>query len=249
MPTELLVAIISAVVALLAAAITIWGQTRSVRITSELRRKEEDEKRRREEKKEISRFHEPLLYAAYDLQSRIYNLLELDMIAKHYQDGDERSRHYVVDNTAFLIAQYFGWTEIIRQGGLFLDLGGTEQNRKLNAFLNKITQAWLRDDIGRTLCIFRGNQRVIGELMIEYDTQDFTCLTYGGFLLALQDETAGALMHLHHLQQDVSSALENIDLARSRFIHLQHALIDLINFLDPQFIRFPKEGRGKLGFA
>ncbi len=243
MPIELIVAIISAVVALTAAAITIWGQTRSARVAAELRREEEEENRKREDQRLMSRYREPLVHAAFDLQSRIFNLLELQLINAHYKHGDARTRDYVVNNTAFLIAQYFGWSEIIRQEGLFLDLGETGKTRRLNELQDKITHAWLRDDRGNNLCIFKGNQRVIGEEMIKQVQQGVNCLTYGDFNRALDDESKE---HLRFLQQDIIPVLENIDLARSRLILLQNVLIDLIDFLDPDYVRFPKDRRSKL---
>lgn len=243
MATQLLVAIISAVVALVAAAITIWGQTRSTRLASQLRREEEEEKHKQEAKRLISRYREPLVHAAFDLQSRIYNFLELQMIDLHYDNGSDRTRAYVVDNTAFLIAQYFGWSEIFRQEGLFLDLGESSNTRRLNEIQDNITHAWLRGDLGMDLCIFKGNQRVIGEEMIRKGPEGLNCATYGEFLSIISDENN---QHLLHLKQDVKALVTDIEPVRSRLILLQNVLINLIDFLDPNYIRFPKNRRTKL---
>ena len=242
MATEILVATISAIVALIAAAITIWGQTRSAKLQAELRREENEDKRQREAKRLITRYREPLVHAAYDLQSRIYNILKLQLINLHYINGTERSKNYVVNNTAFLIAQYFGWSEIIRQDGLFLDLGELDRTRKLNELQDTITHTWLRDDLGSALCIFRGNQRVIGEEMIKREDGS-NCLTYGEFLKALGDDQK---TYLRSLNDDISVVIKNIDVIRSRLLMLQHTLVDLIDFLDPNFVRFPQNRRTKI---
>ena len=243
MATELIVATISAVVALVAAAITIWGQTRNARLQAQLRREEEADKRKREAKRLITRYREPLIHAAFDLQSRVYNFLELQLIDLHYVNGSDRSRQYVINNTAYLVAQYFGWSEVLRQDGLFLDLGEMERTRKLNELQDKITHTWLRDDLGQDLCIFKGNQRVIGEEMIKPEEDGLNCLTYGEFLKAIED---GKHEHLQLLRQDLQNVIDNISLVRSRLVLLQNALIDLIDFLDPGYVRFPKNRRSKL---
>lgn len=243
MSTELIVGLISAAVAIIAAAITVWGQTRSARLQSQLRREEEAEKRKREAARLISRYREPLIHAAYDLQSRCYNLLQLKIISLHYNNGGERARTYVINNTAFLIAQYFGWTEIIRQEGLFLDLGEDEKTRTLNELQDEITHAWLRDDMGSTLMFFKGNQRVIGEQMIHRMDGATYCMTYGEFLKSID---APEKEHLAYLVEDVTAAINNIEESRQRLILLQNKLINLVDFLDPEFIRFPANRRTRL---
>jgi hypothetical protein len=111
--TELLVALVSGAVALSSAALAIWGQFRSARIAAEIEQLRFAEQRRVESEKAISRYREPLARAAYDLQSRLYNILEHSLISAYFDNGDERERAYVVDNTVFLVAQYLAWTEII----------------------------------------------------------------------------------------------------------------------------------------
>jgi hypothetical protein len=40
----------------------------------------------------MSRYRDPLLRAAFDLQSRLYNIVELDFLAKHCTDEDPDAR-------------------------------------------------------------------------------------------------------------------------------------------------------------
>lgn len=243
MTTELIATIVSAIVALLAAAFTFWGGMRKTHLEANLRREEIDASRQLEAQRILSRFREPLVHAAYELQSRIYNLLELDIIDHHFVNGNERAQRYVVDNTAYLIGQYFGWTEIIRQEGQFLDLGELATTRQLNEIQNAITHAWLKGSLGPHLVIFRGNQRGIGEEMIERSKNGPECIGYARFLKLLEK---GKHPFLRHLQDDVLEAIQHIDATRHRLVVLQNHQIDLIDFLDPNHVRFHESSRMKL---
>lgn len=65
MGTELLVALISGVVALSSAALAIWGQFRSTRLAAQMEELRLAEQRRFESGKTVSRYREPLARAAY----------------------------------------------------------------------------------------------------------------------------------------------------------------------------------------
>lgn len=45
---------------------------------------------------------------------------------------------------------------------------------------------------------------------------------------------------------EVKKVASNVLEASGRLSALQHGLIDMLDFLDPDFIRFPKERRGKV---
>ena len=49
------------------------------------------------------------------------------------------------------------------------------------------------------------------------------------------------------LEQDIGLLAAEPELHRERLIQLQHTLIDLVDFLDPEFSRFPSFIRTKLG--
>ena len=55
------------------------------------------------------------MHAAYDLQSRIFNILERGFLDRYYFRGSEREKEYAMENTVFLVAQFLGWTEAIRE--------------------------------------------------------------------------------------------------------------------------------------
>jgi hypothetical protein len=92
MTTELLVALISSAVALCSAALAVWGQFSSARLSAELEELRLAQQRRIESEKALSRYREPLARAAYDLQSRLYNILEEGMIPAYFDNGGQRER-------------------------------------------------------------------------------------------------------------------------------------------------------------
>jgi hypothetical protein len=48
------------------------------------------------------------------------------------------------------------------------------------------------------------------------------------------------------LRRDVISLGNGLDQAVERLKNIQHALIDLLNMLDPEYLRFPLERRAKV---
>jgi hypothetical protein len=139
MSGELVVAVISAAVALASVTISVWSARGTARLQDELA-----ERRRQASKEELveqvmSRYREPLLRAASDLQSRIYDIVGQKFLACHLQQGGPADQEYACRNTMFVFAEYLGWVEILRRGLQFLDLGDpparfpAEQRSRLRA--------------------------------------------------------------------------------------------------------------------
>ena len=201
------------------------------------------EERQHEREKLVSRYREPLARAAYDLQSRLYNILEQKFIYVYYAGGKERERLYAVDNTVFLVAQYFAWTEIIRREIQYLDLGADTQNRELTRLQDELYSIWLTDRFGQLYRIFTGEQRAIGERMIREGPRGPDCLGYASFLEQIAKANDPLI---EALRADTRALASDLPGARPRLIALQNALIDLLAFLDPQYIRFPQRSRNKV---
>ncbi len=70
-----------------------------------------------------SRYREPLVRAAFDLQRRIYNIVRGGFMGRHLGVADEEEHRYARMSTLFVFAEYLGWVEIVRRGVQFLDLG------------------------------------------------------------------------------------------------------------------------------
>jgi hypothetical protein len=242
MGAEVVVALVSAAVAVLSAFLALWGQVKTARVAAELENLRLAEQRRFDSEKTTARYREPLAHAVYDLQSRLYNILQQSLLEIYYLSGDERSRSYVVDNTTFLIAQYFAWTEIVRRDIQYIDLGQDEQTRRLARLRDEIYTLFQTDRYDRVLRVFAGEQRAIGERMIHTGPRGLECLGYAAFLDRME---TGADRLTSALQSDIRALGDNLASARPRLSALQHALIDLLEFLDPDYIRFPRDRRGK----
>jgi hypothetical protein len=65
---------------------------------------------------------------------------------------------------------------------------------------------------------------------------------YGAFLKAFSYD-ANPLIDA--LREDVKLLDSSLGQATERLTNLQHALIDLLNILDPEYIRFPESRRSK----
>src|SRR5271157_6582830 len=94
-------------VAIAAAIIAIVGQLRVRRVEAQLALQKAEADRRAEAERTARRFSEPLGRAAYDLQSRIFNIVRSDFLHTYLRHGDKRTRSYAIRNTLFVIAQYF----------------------------------------------------------------------------------------------------------------------------------------------
>src|SRR3954470_17890533 len=173
MDAGVVVAIVALVGAILSAAIAVFGQLRSSSITS-----------RREAEAVLARYREPLLAAAYELQGRLYNILELSFLRKYYLEGDQAQNDYAVQNTLYVVGQYFGWSEILRREIQFLSFSDSERTRAVADCQREIVELFQsdRDELGRPFLIWRGEQRAIGELMIDREAGATHPIGYAAFL-------------------------------------------------------------------
>ncbi|MCG3113721.1 MAG: hypothetical protein MCM46_18105 [Candidatus Manganitrophus sp. SB1] len=244
MNTELVVALISGGIALVSAGFAMWGQFTSARLAADLQNLQLAEARRLEREKTVSRYREPLARAAHDLQSRLYNILAQGFIGLYAENRTERERSYVLNNTVYLIAQYFAWTEIIRRDIQHIDLGTEEETTKLARLQDNTYRLWQTDRFGSLFRVFAGEQRAIGERMIIETPRGPECIGYSAFLDQNLSEKEPLL---NALREDVRGCSASLEEARPRLIAIQNVLIDLLDFLDPNYVRFPKERRRKVG--
>lgn len=70
------------------------------------------------------------------------------------------------------------------------------------------------------------------------------CIGYSAFLDQNLSEKEPLL---NALREDVRRCSASLEEARPRLIAIQNVLIDLLDFLDPNYVRFPKERRRKVG--
>lgn len=246
MKTEVAVALIAGGVSLAAAGTTVWNVIRSnanAMAIEQFKAQIEASKIESQRQREMSRFNEQIARSAYDLQSRIFNVMAQGLISVHISNGNVRERNYVVDSTVFRFAEYLCWSELARRELQFTDLDANENTRKFFHAQSEISSTLGTDRDGRLFRIFSGEQRAIGEALIQTGARGAECMGYGAFLKAF---SVGKDPLIDSLRTDVLSLESNLDQGADRFRKLQHELIKLLNILDPKYLRFPENRRYKV---
>jgi hypothetical protein len=245
MSAEVTGATIGAIALLIATALTvIYGPTwkdRSDRRRAQVARSE----------LLIARYSEPLARAAFDLQSRLYNILRMNFLQAFYT-----RKLYAETSTLWLIGQYLAWVEILRREVQVLDVGDSRQTADLQRRLFAVTDAFASDAGDERFMIFRQDQRAIGEIMVVSrevgDIKRSDCMGYAQFTEALSKEDFSRWFE--RLRRDLDSLATEAkhigwqqSIQSPRLILLQRALINLIDLLDRERIRFPSlNERGKI---
>jgi hypothetical protein len=252
-----MVAIGSGVVAVTSGVFAYLAQTRVVKIQHELDVQRDAVARERL----VSRYREPLLRAAADLQNRLFAIARQHFLATHHARGTADEKRYAVDNTLFVVAEYFGWVEIIRREVQSLDLGTIQASRQLNELLDAISTVFAIDELvrgserlelDRTFRLFRGEQRAIGELMLtprpddEDDERVFDPIGFAEFSHRLEDPEFRRWFRT--IEGSIAAIVSETGFNEARMILVQHALVDLIDFLDPERIRLPADCRCKIAW-
>ena len=107
----------------------------------------------------MSKYRNPLLRSAIDLQSRLYNIHQQNFLEYLYERSPD-AQSYRIYNTLYVVAEYLSWVEILRREIQFLDLGDLELNRCLSELLVNINKAFgARSKLGGTFQLFNGEQR------------------------------------------------------------------------------------------
>lgn len=190
---------------------------------------------------------EPLLYAASDLQSRIYNIVNGRFIQEYARSEHKRHRVNVSEYTAFLFAQYFGWAEAMRQAVLLSEMAGVEGAPPENidqrpgtvaAVMREISDTLRTDAYGSEFMLFAAEQHAIGELMFSWDNtpggRTPSVSRYASFAKRFRDETHAGQEFRTWLEA-INEGMELLDSepVRERLSQVQNHLVDLMNLLDP----------------
>jgi hypothetical protein len=195
--TALVVALISAAVALASATIASLTQLRLKNFEREAKKEEA----RSQARVVLDRYRGPLLDAAWDLGDRIDNIVARDFLSTYATD-DER-REVALQSTLFRTAQYFGWAEILRREIQLLRFESSGDTWRTAYFISLVTRRFATDwydwDAAhrqalawnewydreqlppRHLMLWQEEQRGIGERMID-DNATVRCLGYASFI-------------------------------------------------------------------
>jgi hypothetical protein len=234
---EVVVALISAGVAVCSAGVSAYATARSIRLQHTLDRQEASEDL-------VRRYREPLVLAAFDLQARICNIVQDGFFARHLASADPREQEYARVSTLYRVADYLGWTEVLRRGLQFLDLGDDRRTRELAGHLALVSRTFAdttqRHQSG-AFRLFRDEQRALGEIMIEPadgELRRYQCIGYAAFATRLETDP-GFARWFQRLSDEAGTLADPAPGQLDRLVDVQHALIEVIRFLDPDGLRFP----------
>jgi hypothetical protein len=198
-------------------------------------------------------FREPMLYAIFNLETRIYNVVELDFFGRFLgENNTDSEREYAVLNTMYVFAQFFCWREIMRREAQFIDLRNDRENRFYRAKFEAVSET-IADSIGiqeKCFRLFRGEQRALGEVMfvpVEASKPGFPrwgCMTYPAFVQSLNDEQMGRWFR--SLREDIEEIRKDVAKHDRRLRLIHHRLIDIVDILDPDEWRIPSQFRKRL---
>ncbi|MFJ4536077.1 hypothetical protein ACIP39_08880 [Streptomyces tibetensis] len=238
MRTELLVAALSGAAAVLSAAYSAQANRKNSLLADALERQKSEHHRLLERQDAMSRFRDPLLWAAFDLQSRLFNIVSGHFLRVYFTQSHDRQ--YAIRSTLHVLAEYLGWVEILRRRIYFLDLGNREANRQIVALLMRVGSVLNSDSYpDRHFQLFRSDQRAIGELAMSRGKND--CMGYAEFCARLDSDAEFADWFTR--LSDSIVELASLPGRHTRLVDLQVALMDLIDFLDPDQERFPQKRR------
>lgn len=243
MSTDLPISLISAAVALSSAGLSLYG----IHLANRLQGEREKQNKEQMAEELVARYRDPLLRAAFDLQSRLFNIVRQGFLTVYYLHGKDFERDYAVENTLYVLGQYLGWVEILRQDVQFLDLRNVDLNAKLVERLEAISSCLLTDTIrDPVLRLFSGEQRAIGEVMASASDgmRHREVIGYASFITKRED--AGFSRWFAQLQSQISQLADEPGVHDERLVVLQHRLVDLIEFLDPGAVHFPRRHRTKI---
>jgi hypothetical protein len=178
----------------------------------------------------LTRYREPLAAAAFDLQSRLYNILRLGFFGKF---GKGERAEDALRTTLFRLAQYFGWTEILRRDIQFLSFPEDADTRRVADLQSGIARCFLSDEYGLAVMIWSDEQRAIGERMIVEEHGKVLCMGYATFRERCDDIFGHSREHLGNELAD--------EPARVRLRDAQHLLCELVEALDARRIRYTRD--------
>jgi hypothetical protein len=185
-------------------------------------------------------FRMPLLAAASDLQTRLFNIRKQDFLTKFSEGNSRRAQQeYEVVNTLFLVGQYLCYAEVIRRGNLYLDPVDNRRQKNLVEHIEAIRDTFASSSIDEpTLCLFRGEQRAVGEVMLTQTDGipgkmgQWDCMGYAAFVEMLKDREKARWFD--YLKEDLAELARDVAGHDGRLVQLQNCLVDLVDLIDPK---------------
>ena len=201
------------------------------------------------------RYRVPLLHAAFNLQSRLYNIGCQNFLGLFLTGGSPNEAEYARFNTAYLIGQYLCWAEILRREAQLLEPLHRGRDRVIMVAMENIRYE-MADSLSNpdsVLRVFRGDQRAIGEVMLTTTDESadrigprWDCMGYAAFVQALVDKQPAVTRWMQPLLDHIDQLAANYHAHEARLVAVQHHLVELINLIDPDGNRIPTNLREQL---
>ena len=221
----------------------------------------------RDTEKLLHKYREPLLLAAQDLQARLYNILEQNILV--FLNGNQECQDTLIIYTAFLFGQYLSWTWILRRQAQFNCFATNEKARTIRfiAIVDGIKSVLNTDRFGQAespFLLWKDHQTAIGELMSVRDKDgELYCMGFSEFTRMWKNaDVADDKDHESNIQfrkwfSSVERGIPSLAAARhqengragNRVRRLQHLLVDLTNELDPKGLRSDANLSGRVHAA
>ncbi len=126
--------------------------------------------RRTHAKAALDELRQPLMAAAYDLNSRIHNIRSKDFLL-HYVGGGHVRADLALKTTLFRFSRYFGWVMLLERQVTHLRFETQEDTKAVALLLHNITACLstdgldVDDDGDARLMLWREEQQAVGGLM------------------------------------------------------------------------------------
>ncbi|MEV6797753.1 hypothetical protein AB0M91_05330 [Micromonospora rifamycinica] len=249
MRPEVLIAILSAAVALVSILVTARTAHRTTVVSHELQEKTRERTRDELADELFRHYQDPLRWSAESLQSRLYNVLRCGLLPRYLRCGDPGDERYVVDNTVYVLAEYLGWVELLRRHHRFLDDNAEKNAGDLAGIIQRTHETLATDSLRGPLRLFRGQQRAIGELMLTWTESPAgrvrDVLGYARFCQLL-DTDPGFRSWFGRLRAEVPAIQHSDDHGNQRLHQLHDDLLDLLDLLCREESPRPSRGRSRL---
>jgi hypothetical protein len=197
--------------------------------------------RRRQAQDLEARYRDALMSSAYALAARLFDISRERLLAdsdSFEHDAQAESQGYVHTSTLWMIGRYLAWVELLSRDRYFLALGTTSRGRGMLQSIEEVTKAFSlgSDPSDPYFRLFRAQQSAIAELMIvERESGGEVrsdCLGYATFTSKLEDNDDPVFRRwFATLSRDLEALPASPEMSR-RIIAVQHALADLLQFLD-----------------
>ena len=193
-----------------------------------------------------TRFREPLLNAIFNLETRIYNIIELNFFDEFLgADAEPADREYAELNTLYVFAQYFCWIDILRRESQFIDPRNDQRTAEIVHRIEAVRDTFTdsRRIAERSFRLFRGEQRALGEVMLvavpdaPTGAPRWECMGYASFVAAL--DTPALERWFGRLRADIAVLSADVRGHDTRLRLIQRSLIELIDVIDPNSRRVP----------